>query len=276
MNEITIKSKYLSSYEKQLAEMLEEFDENKAFETVVGGYYEEVGNLEVSLLKTLGLKPTDTIVDVGTGSGRLPVALGSSHTGAFYGTDILEPALDYARKRCGRTDWEFCLCESVPLPFTSGIADYVTFFSVFTHIIDEDVYRYLCEANRLIKKNGHVVFSFLDYELDAHWGVFTSSVKSCDNEAVLNRLTTKNALMKLVRAAGLRLVNIYDGTHPWIKSDSPDLSCFGQSVAVAVGFDEEIYFKRYPDVLEAVKRGEFSSGAHHYDVCGIKENRLGE
>jgi len=40
------------------------------------------------------------------------------------------------------------------------------------------------------------------------------------------------------------------------------------------GFDEEFYLNRYPGVAEAVKRGEFTSGLHHYELYGAREGRV--
>jgi len=45
----------------------------------------------------------------------------------------------------------------------------------------------------------------------------------------------------------------------------------GASSAV---FDEEFYLTRYPGVAEAVKRGEFTSGLHHYKLFGAREGRI--
>ena len=40
-------------------------------------------------------------------------------------------------------------------------------------------------------------------------------------------------------------------------------------------FNEQFYLKKNPDVLGAVKAGDFKSGWHHYLEFGYKEQRKG-
>jgi SAM-dependent methyltransferase len=56
----------------------------------------------------------------------------------------------------------------------------------------------------------------------------------------------------------------------------------GKGVKVAIdlehplkGFDEATYLNHHPDVLDAVKKGNFSSGWEHYVFYGCNENRSG-
>jgi SAM-dependent methyltransferase len=48
----------------------------------------------------------------------------------------------------------------------------------------------------------------------------------------------------------------------------------GAKVAAAAGFDEAWYLARYPDVAEAVRRGDLRSGREHYLACGRQEGRF--
>jgi hypothetical protein len=41
-----------------------------------------------------------------------------------------------------------------------------------------------------------------------------------------------------------------------------------------IGFDEEWYLERYPDIARAVAKGIIPSGYHHYKLQGFKERRL--
>lgn len=38
-------------------------------------------------------------------------------------------------------------------------------------------------------------------------------------------------------------------------------------------FNEKFYLESYPDVKEAIERGEFTSGFHHYVLAGYLEGR---
>jgi hypothetical protein len=41
-------------------------------------------------------------------------------------------------------------------------------------------------------------------------------------------------------------------------------------------FDEEYYLLRYPDIADAVKKGAFRNGKHHYNLFGRFEGRVGQ
>jgi hypothetical protein len=66
---------YVASYKKHLAHLVEVHGREAAMEWVVGGQYSQIGILESSALRTLDLRPEDTLVDIGCGSGRLPFKL---------------------------------------------------------------------------------------------------------------------------------------------------------------------------------------------------------
>ena len=252
-------------------------------ELVVGGKYHESGQLEAYALKQLGLKPENSVVDVGCGTGRLAVALERFLAGNYCGTDILSESLDYARRRCRRADWNFLETRDNTIPVLDQSADFVVFFSVFTHLLDEDIFRYLLEARRIAKSTAKIVFSYLDFECEAHWPLFLQTAANRETGSVLNKFTTETAIRRLARGAGLKVNALYSGQQRWISVDSAivcedgrellDLVGFGQSVAVLDVFPEKKYLALYPDVRQAVEAGVFYSGSHHYDVCGHKEGR---
>ncbi|MBK8535546.1 MAG: class I SAM-dependent methyltransferase [Candidatus Competibacteraceae bacterium] len=80
---------FLKSYSKQTKELLKFNDEKKAMSLAVGGDFEAVGLLEYYLLIQQGLKPVDTVVDVGCGSGRLASQLRSYLSGLYVGIDVV-------------------------------------------------------------------------------------------------------------------------------------------------------------------------------------------
>lgn len=272
---------YQTAYESHFDQLVATHGRSRALELVVGGKYEEVGQLEFFALRQLGLVPEHAIVDVGCGSGRLAAAVQSYLTGRYWGTDILTSALAYAQWRCSRDNFEFIHVTTPIIPVVENSADFVVFFSVFTHLLDEDIFKYLREARRVAKPSGKVVCSFLDFESEAHWPIFLATVADQDPTRVLNKFTTRNALSRLARAAGLNVQSFYPGTEKWIASaqkhsgtdSTADYIEFGQSIAVFDVFPEESYLALHRDVHDAVKAGQFRSGAHHYDVCGHKEGR---
>lgn len=233
---------YVHSYRAHLKHLIAVHGRNIAMELVVGGDYAQIGMLESSALMTLGLQPGHTVVDVGTGSGRLPFNLKDYLTGHFIGTDVLDEALEYAREKCARPDWCFISHFEPSIPVENSFADFVTFFSVFTHLLDEDIYRFLEDAKRVSRPGGRIVFSFLDFECETHWPVFEATLSDRNANRVINKFISKGTIRRWARALGLEEVAIFDGYHPWIALREP-FTCsdgrraegiveFGQSVAV--------------------------------------------
>jgi ubiquinone/menaquinone biosynthesis C-methylase UbiE len=235
-------SNYVTSYRSLFARLVEAQGREGAMESIVGGQYDQIGILESSALITLGLRRSDTLVDVGCGSGRLPFKLRGYLDGAFVGTDILEEALVFAAGKCGRADWRFIPHSEPSIPAGDSTADFISFFSVFTHLHDEDTYRFLCDAKRVAKPGGKIVFSFLDFECDSHWPVFESTLSDKDPQRVINTFTSKGAIRRWAHVLGLKIEAIFNGPDPWIALTEPftyadgrraeGIVEFGQSVAV--------------------------------------------
>jgi SAM-dependent methyltransferase len=233
---------YVTSYKALLAQLIQAHGRDEAMSWIVGGQYLQLGVLESSLLITLGLEPEHTLIDVGCGSGRLPFALRKYLRGPFLGTDILQEALAYAEEKCGRPDWRFEVTYDPVIPAESGTTDFVSFFSVFTHLLDEDIYLFLREAHRVARPGGLVVFSFLDFECESHWPVFESTVADRNPQRVINKFISKGAIRRWCRQLGLSEVAIHDGQDRWIHLTEPfsysdgrraeGIVEFGQSVAV--------------------------------------------
>ena len=233
---------YVASYRAHLARLIASQGRDSAMASVVGGQYDQIGILESSALITLGLQRQHTLIDVGCGSGRLPFRLKDYLTGRFVGTDILDEALDYAREKCGRPDWQFIANYLPSIPSEDSVADFVTFFSVFTHLLDEDIFRFLKEAKRVAKPGGKIVFSFLDFECDSHWPVFEATLSEQSPQRVINKFISKSAIRRWTRELRLNEEAIFDGPQRWITLTEPftyidgrpaeGVVEFGQSVAV--------------------------------------------
>jgi len=231
---------YVLSYKSLLASLVETHGREKAMALIVGGQYAEIGILESSALITLGLQRHHMLIDIGCGSGRLPYTLREYLAGAFLGTDILEDALDYARDKCGRSDWQFVPNHEPTIPADDSAADFVCFFSVFTHLLDEDIFRFLTEAKRVTKPEGTIVFSFLDFECDSHWPVFESTIADSNPRRVLNKFISKGAIRRWARALELSVESIHDGPQPWITLTEPFTYADGRRAEGVVEFGQSI------------------------------------
>lgn len=160
----------------------------------------------------------------------------------YLGTDVVPEMLDYARKMSARHDWTFACTDGGSIPCESAGADFVCFFSVFTHLTHEDAFRYLSEAKRVLKPGGFVVFSFLEFYIDSHWEVFRQSLAHSRPGAHLNQFMDRHAIAAWAHHLGFNLELINDGDKPHIPLDEDltwhdgrverDYGSLGQSVAV--------------------------------------------
>ncbi|MBO9718172.1 MAG: DUF563 domain-containing protein [Pseudoxanthomonas sp.] len=237
---------FLSSYLKHSKDLLESHDEGEAMSLAVGGDYEAVGMLEFQLLKHLGLKPEHTVVDVGCGSGRLAYQLKDYLTGPYVGIDVVPELFQYARRKCGRDDWRFYAAPGTVIPEPDASADFITFFSVFTHLQFEETYRYLQDARRVLKPGGKIVFSFLEFRIPSHWNIFEASLRDTRPDKVLNQFMDRDGIRTWAEHAGLSIDQTYNGDSLFIPLGDQKVvwgdgrsmrgaGTFGQSVCVLSG-----------------------------------------
>lgn len=233
---------YRKTYTAHVARCREQFAEQTAFEAAVGGEFRAVGQLERALLDSLGLSDGDLVVDIGCGSGRLAVQLGDLRRLRYIGTDVVHALLVQAITLARREDWRFVRTAGASIPCGDGAADFVCFFSVFTHLTHEDSFRYLREARRALRPGGRIVFSFLEFRIGPHWTVFENTVAQTGTGAHLNQFMDRDAIHAWARHLGLEVELIADGDKPHIPLGEPvrwddgqemrGLGNLGQSVAV--------------------------------------------
>jgi ubiquinone/menaquinone biosynthesis C-methylase UbiE len=204
--------------------------------------FDTVGRLEVEVLKREDLKPTDTLVDLGCGSGRLAIQVVPILVGGHYiGIDISRSMLDEARKRIEkgvpdppcRVSW---IHQTTPV-FELGdkSVDMMCAFSVINHMEHEDAYLYFKEALRIVRPGGRFVFSCLPINTERARGVFFKSA-SMDMQTRHRRIrhvvTSKDLMTHIVKIAGWEPVRWYDGDAEIQLTDSEESHKFRQSIVV--------------------------------------------
>lgn len=199
-----------------------------------GGDFEVFGRIELGLLLLEGVRPTDTVADLGCGIGRLAVPLIPYLQGGRYiGIDISKRMLREAARRAPgggcKIEWRHQRTSHFDLPEAS--VDVMCAFSVFTHMEPEDSYRYLGAALRTVRPGGKFLFSCLPLSLPAARGVFLESAEMDLAERwsqVRNFTTTEEAMERIAAMAGWKVLH----WHPGEQASVAGLPPLGQSTCV--------------------------------------------
>lgn len=208
---------FLKSYKKQTIDLLKTHEEMKAMSLAVGGDFEAVGLLEYFLHLQNGLQKDHTVIDVGCSSGRLAFQLREYLDGLYIGIDVVPELFKYAEKISNRPDWRFYAAPGLIIPEPDNSADFICFFSVFTHLLHEETFRYLEDARRVLKPNGKIIFSFLEFFIPSHWYIFQTSLADTRPDKVLNQFMSRDAIEAWSTHLNLSIVKLIDGDKPHIN-----------------------------------------------------------
>ena len=234
---------FLEDYRALVRDLIARYPLAEAMSRAVGGSYDALGEVEKQLLIRCGLLPKHTLVDVGCGSGRLAKALVPYLSeGRYLGTDVVAELLDYARQGCPPS-WQFAQVEDISIPFAADSANIACFFSVFTHLLHDETYCYLLEAQRVVKPGGRIVFSFLEFE--HNWPIFEDTYKTVragKANVHINTFIGRDAIQAWARHLGMTIVEIRAATDAFIDLSQPiayddgrrvtGTAALGQSVCV--------------------------------------------
>jgi SAM-dependent methyltransferase len=115
---------------------------------------------------------------------------------------------------------------------------------VFTHLLHEETFNYLREAKRVLKPNGKIVFSFLEFYIPSHWNVFEYDIEHLGDEKHLNVFFGRDAISAWANHLNLEIESIFYGDKPFInlsnsitKEDGTvfeNKGALGQSVCVLI------------------------------------------
>lgn len=194
--------------------------------------------------KFVGIEPGMTILDLGSGIGRLAFQLLDvlGEDGRYVGVDIIRDSIDWCRDNitARHPNFEFhhfdafselynpfgaLQTSDVRLPVPDGSVDRIVLASVFTHLVEDEVGHYLKEFARVLKKDGRVYASFFLYSAEAleaaktkgktQWTAsfqhdFGNGVYGNDPTFPRGAVAfTDEAIRRLVAAAGLELKRPY-------------------------------------------------------------------
>tara|TARA_Y100001934_G_scaffold277429_1_gene376248 strand:+ start:107 stop:814 length:708 start_codon:yes stop_codon:yes gene_type:complete len=218
-------------YREHYDKLTEGRSEREAAELAVGGQFEEIGKLELTLLRKFGLANEHYVVDVGCGSGRLTRQLAQVHQGKYLGTDVVPELLEHARSLSANHDWGFRQVDDLTIPEADDSADFVCFFSVFTHLLHEQSFLYLREAARVLKPGGRIIFSFLEFAIPSHWAIFEGNLNVYETNH-LNMFMDRQAIAAWAEHLDLCVEAILSGHEPQVEESVGKRNSLGQSVSV--------------------------------------------
>lgn len=147
---------------------------------IIWGDFERGGNQDLELFKTLvGLRPEESVLEIGCGPGRMAVALARflGGQGRYEGTDIDQTFIQWCKEHITPRYPNFHFTHAdvfnkaynpggrVParkytFPYSDNSFDFVFLMSVFTHMLPEDVKHYLLQIARVMKASGRCLITF--------------------------------------------------------------------------------------------------------------------
>jgi SAM-dependent methyltransferase len=148
-------------------------------ESVSGGDWQSVGReFAEHLVRLGGLRPTDRVLDIGSGTGRIAAPLLEYLNGGSYeGFDVHEEAIEWctANLTSRNPDFRFQAvpvrsewfnpwggesAEKFSFPYEDSEFDFAFGISLFTHLPAEATERYLSEMARALKPGGRWLLTF--------------------------------------------------------------------------------------------------------------------
>lgn len=134
------------------------------------------------LVDHINLKPSDGVLDIGSGIGRTAIALVDylSADGFYEGFDVVELGVNWCNKKIKRDHANFNFTY-VPLfndlyntepakasefkfPYPENHFDKIFSFSVFTHMAIDEIQNYLIESKKVLKEGGKCLSTFFIYD----------------------------------------------------------------------------------------------------------------
>jgi ubiquinone/menaquinone biosynthesis C-methylase UbiE len=221
---------FVSEYERLVTKLLARYPVDQGHVASSGREVQHIGTVECAVLLRAGLRDGMRLLDFGCGSGRLARALGREPIRIdYYGIDIDQRLLDFARSKAP-THFRFALNHALTLPAPDASADMVCAFSVFTHLRHSETYLYLEDIRGVLRTEGKLIFSFLEFAEPSHWGIFEQTVIQEHHRSLthLNEFIERDAIQLWCEKLGYQVEAFIDGdAAPW-----GDAGPLGQSVVV--------------------------------------------
>src|ERR1700676_3630429 len=203
---------FVEDYERYVRDLKATHPIDDAMSIAVGGNFDSVGQIEAEVVKFAGLREGMTLLDLGCGSGRLASKIATELDIKYFGIDVVQDLLDYAKSK-SPDHYKFIKSHTLSVPLPDRSIDMVCAFSLFTHLLHAETYLYLQDCIRVLKPGGRIVFSFLEFANPGHWHVFSETVEAQRASAVvhLNQFIEKASIETWCQHLNLEVENFVPG-----------------------------------------------------------------
>lgn len=148
---------------------------------VGAGDFQAIGHRYLGYFVDIGrLQPSDHVLDVGCGLGRMAVPLAAfldEHRAKYCGFDVDERAIRWCRRRIGRYHPNFTFdvadvenrayrhegaidSATYRFPYPDASFDFAIATSVFTHLLPDGAHNYVAEVARVLRPGGRAFMTF--------------------------------------------------------------------------------------------------------------------
>src|SRR4051794_13952907 len=157
------------------------------------------------LLGNVGIAPTDVVLEIGCGVGRVGKHL-AQHCRRWIGADVSPKMLEFAADRLGR----FSNVELVEIsgndlrPISDDSIDVTYSTVVFMHLESWDRYAYVREAFRVLRPGGRLYVDNVNLCSDKGWAIFETHCRFPPSERPdhITVCSTPQELQEYLRRAG--------------------------------------------------------------------------
>ncbi len=156
---VFVMSKHSVYYDKNI---VQQALDNNHHREAIGGLWEEMGELQISFLRKMGLLPEHKLLDIGCGALRLGVkAVDYLHSGNYFGMDLCPELINAGyekeltpaqRNKLPRQN--LIACDNFDFTFLQEPVDMAIAQSVFTHLPFNHIRHCLCKLTDWIKPDG--------------------------------------------------------------------------------------------------------------------------
>lgn len=148
-----------------------------------GNFIQQGQDWRELFIEHAGLLPEDSVLDIGSGIGRIAIGLSDFLKGNYEGFDVVKLGVDWCTKNISnkypQLRFRFidlhndlyksdgAAASTFVFPYPDDSFDFGCAISVFTHMIPEEVENYLKELQRVLKVNGHAVITFFILDVES-------------------------------------------------------------------------------------------------------------